>query len=57
MERIITWQRCGSVSLVLFLIRQVLSLKSACSSRIKAHVLCVLSDAYVYCDSRVKNTC
>ena len=57
MERIITRRKCGSVSLVLFLIRHVLSLESAYSSCIKAHVFCVLSDAYKYCDSRVMNTC
>lgn len=56
-DRIITRRKRGSVSLVLLLIRRVLSLESACSSRIKAHVFCVLSDAYVYCDSRVTNTC
>ena len=32
MERIITRRKCGLGSLVLFLIRHVLSLESACSS-------------------------
>ena len=53
-ERIITRRKCGSVSLVLFLIRHVFSLESACSSRIKAHVFCVLSDAYVCCEYLLK---
>ena len=35
MEIIITRRKCGLGSLVLFLIRHVLSLESACSSRIK----------------------
>ena len=48
-ERIISRRKCGSVSLVMFLIRIVLSLESAST-------FCKLRSS-VYCDSRVMNTC
>ena len=41
MERIITRGKCGSGSLVLFLIRHVLSLESACSSRKLMSSVCI----------------